>query len=68
MGSVFSTVNWSLCAPKSFDSNCFSRITVFGRGIGDLVGNRRRVTLGCFVDAEVIDLHPEVQVLVAVDS
>ena len=46
IGSVFSTVNWSLCAPKSFDSSSFCRITVAGRGVGDLVGNRRRVALG----------------------
>jgi hypothetical protein len=38
------------------------------RGIGNLVGNRRRVTLGGLVNAQVIELHPEIQVLAALEA
>ena len=40
IGRVFSTVNWSLCAPKSFESSCFCRITVPVAAVRDLVGHR----------------------------
>ena len=33
MGKVFSTVIWSLCAPNSFESICFSKITVSVAGV-----------------------------------
>ena len=46
MGSVFSTVNWSLCAPKSFESSCFSNRHRVVRGVDDLVGHLRLVALG----------------------
>ena len=68
MGKVFSTVNWSLCAPKSFESSCFSKITVIAvGGIGNLVGHRGLVALGGLVDAQIVDLHPEVELLVALE-